>query len=580
MDRPGGAHAGVAPQAHDSHAATAEKATPAAGAAGSPAARAAPGDVPAVAGPPRSEGGGSTTLPAQALWKEEIASTGRFVALIFAMLAVLVISLPFLGGDPTAKRLLYAGAAVAAAAAAWLYRLVREPARYTGARAAACWGLCTLGALAGVYFFGAFSPAPALLCLGIYFVALGQSRGTAWLVYGLCAAFQGALAALILTGAIADRGFVSAAHAMATREAAIVQALVQACLLGAFWLGRGSRRAKLAALRELDEAKRAVAAREDMLEEAREDLDRALRVGDAGRFSEHALGSFRLGPVIGRGAMGDVYEARHRETGEPAAVKLIQPERIGKPENRTRFSRELAIARALEDAHVARVLEVSEDDAPVPYLAMERLVGETLAERLRARRRLPAGEALEMIRQVGAGASAAARAGIVHRDLKPQNVFRHEAPGAAPLWKILDFGVSKLAEGSDTLTHGRVIGTPAYMAPEQARGERVDHRADVYALGAIAYRVLTGQRPFRGGDPARTLYAVMYTMPPRPSDLADVPLQVDGVLAIALTKEREARFDSAADLVEALHQAMRGELAPATRIRARELMRKMPWAPK
>ena len=525
------------------------------------------------AGGPTSTG----TSPREALRHEEIASTGRFVALIFGMIVVLAASLPFLGGDPAAKRLFMTGLAVATAAGYWLHRLLQSPEHYEGVRAAVCWGLCAAGALTGVYYFGAFSSAPALLCLGIYFIALGQSRATAWLVYGMCAVFQAALAGSILSGALADPGMMVPAETITAREAAVTQVLVQACMAGAFLLGRTSRSAKLVALAELERAKQAVAAREGQLEEAREDLDRAMRIGDAGRYSERTFGSYRLGAVIGRGAMGDVYEAAHAETGEAAAVKLIQPERLDSPENRTRFLREIEIAASLESPNVVRVLEVSEPDAPMPYLAMERLVGKNLSHHLRARSRLGPHEVLTLARHVGAGLDAAARAGIIHRDIKPQNLFLHEPAGQPPVWKILDFGVSKLAGGSDTLTHGRLVGTPAYMAPEQAHGDEVDPRVDVYALGAILYRALTGYRPFRGKDVARTVYAVVYTMPPRPSEFATLPPEVDAVLAVALAKRRDDRFDTAGELAEALDVAVAGRIEPDLAARARSVMRQMPW---
>src|SRR6185436_10836333 len=121
---------------------------------------------------------------------------------------------------------------------------------------------------------------------------------------------------------------------------------------------------------------------------------------------------------------------------------------------------------------------------------------------------------------------------IIHRDLKPQNLFV-----ASGTWKILDFGVSRVADTGDTLTAGHVVGTPGYMAPEQARGAAVDHRTDLYALAAIAYRVLTGHAPFSGGEIADLIYRVVHTAPGRPTVLAKLPADVDLALAIGLAKD-------------------------------------------
>src|SRR5205823_10091321 len=126
-------------------------------------------------------------------------------------------------------------------------------------------------------------------------------------------------------------------------------------------------------------------------------------------------------------------------------------------------------------------------------------------------------------------------AGVVHRDLKPANVFA-ASTGGTVTWKILDFGVSKVFAPDATLTAGQVVGTPGYMAPEQARGESVDRRADVYALGVIAYRLLTGRPAVMPGDVPQMLHEVVFRMPPQPSTLANIPPPIEAVLAIALAK--------------------------------------------
>jgi serine/threonine-protein kinase len=293
--------------------------------------------------------------------------------------------------------------------------------------------------------------------------------------------------------------------------------------------------------------------------------------------SGRTVGSFRLGALLGRGAMGEVYEAAHVDSDEPAAVKLLSPDVREDPIYLARFLREVQVAASLTSPHVVRVLEVGNETAEVPYLAMERLRGRDLGALLRVRARLDPDEVADLVTQLARGADAAADAGIVHRDLKPQNLFRAEG-GKARVWKILDFGVSKLADRGGTLTQGRMVGTPAYMPPEQALGRDVDRRADVYALAAIAYRALTGYLPFHvhGGVPA-VVYAVVHSMPRRPSDLAQISTQVDDALLIGLAKDPADRFASAAELAEALAAAVEHRLPRAERERADELAGRHPW---
>jgi serine/threonine-protein kinase len=187
---------------------------------------------------------------------------------------------------------------------------------------------------------------------------------------------------------------------------------------------------------------------------------------------------------------------------------------------------------------------------------------------------MAAADVVELVRHVGAGITAAAAVGVVHRDLKPQNVFRH-----GELWKVLDFGVARAADHGDTLTAGQIVGTPSYMAPEQATGADVDHATDLYALAAIAYRALTGHAPHASGDLAETLYRVVHAAPRRPSDLASrLPHEVDLVLAIGLAKHPGDRFASAAELAGALEDALAGRLSPLVRARGFALVSGGAWS--
>jgi serine/threonine-protein kinase len=206
---------------------------------------------------------------------------------------------------------------------------------------------------------------------------------------------------------------------------------------------------------------------------------------------------------------------------------------------------------------------------------MERLVGRDLAELLREHKRLGIQSVLAMVRQIGAGLDAARAAGIVHRDLKPRNVFLARED-IGDRWKILDFGVARVA-GEETLTHNQIVGTPSYMAPEQANGSEVTHRTDLYALGVIAYRALTGHPAFEGEKTAEILYRVVHSMPLRPSVAAPVHPDVDLALAIAIAKAPADRFVSAAEFASGLEAAALGALDSALRARAERLLAELPW---
>ena len=312
-----------------------------------------------------------------------------------------------------------------------------------------------------------------------------------------------------------------------------------------------------------------------MLAEARAELDRALKIGGPGRYSEQVVGAFRLGNLIGRGGMGEVYEAHGVADQREAAVKLLHPSTLNDPTQLERFLREAATVSRLDCPHVVRVLEVGTTPGEVPFLAMERLRGVDLAEQLRRQRRLQLPQARVFVDQVAIGLEAARVAGIVHRDLKPHNVFCAQQ-GRDRCWKILDFGVSK-SGGTGTLTKGHVVGTPEYMAPEQARGEDVDHRADVYALAAILYRAVTGHTPFTGKDVPSTLYEVCYRIPTQPSHHAQLPPDVDRVLAVGLAKEPAQRFATALELAQAFARAVDQGLARDERRHADDLIERFPW---
>ncbi|MEO8905595.1 MAG: serine/threonine-protein kinase [Polyangiaceae bacterium] len=263
-------------------------------------------------------------------------------------------------------------------------------------------------------------------------------------------------------------------------------------------------------------------------------------------------GNYEVVRVIGEGGMGRVYEARHtRLHTKRFAVKLLHHELAREPEVVTRFQREAEAASVLTHPNVVGVYDVNTSADGRPYIVAELLEGEELGKYLERLGRLPAEEAVHIVRQVCRALGAAHAAGIVHRDVKPENVF---LAGPSATVKVLDFGISKVAEFSDGLTKtGTVMGTPDYMAPEQARGDRVDARADIYAVGAILYRALTGRKPFEGSDPMAILTAVLTQEPERPSTLQpSIPLSLELIVQRTMAKNPAQRFSSMESLEQAL----------------------------
>ena len=165
---------------------------------------------------------------------------------------------------------------------------------------------------------------------------------------------------------------------------------------------------------------------------------------------------------------------------------------------------------------------------------------------------------------------------MIHRDLKPANLFAAR-DGDRVVWKILDFGVSKVASGEATQTAGNVVGTAAYMAPEQARGGDIDRRADVYALGVVAYRMLTGMPAVLPGDLPAMLHEVVFRMPPRPSEIAVVSPAIEDVIAVGLAKSRDDRFATAGELAAAFDAAAAGQRSPEVAARAAKIIARSPW---
>jgi serine/threonine protein kinase len=322
-------------------------------------------------------------------------------------------------------------------------------------------------------------------------------------------------------------------------------------------------------------------AREAQLEEANRDLDFLMRMaaGRAGPYTGLAAGRYAIRHLIARGAMGEIYAATDGDSGQDAAIKVLQSSMLGDEQLVTRFLREGQAASRLQQPNVVTIYEVGTIGANgSPYIAMELLRGHDLGWHLRQRGALPVDEIVSLAEQVALGLEAARAAGIVHRDLKPQNLFLAQQNAAAPAWKILDFGVSRLAGSGGTLTMDQIVGTPGYMSPEQAAGREATHRSDIFSFGAVVYRSLTGQPAFSGPDTPQVLYQVVYRNPPQPSSLVPgLQTDLDIVLAIAMAKDPADRFASAMDMADALRAAAKGKLDPQHRVHAQTLLAALPW---
>jgi len=563
-----------------------------AAAEGSESSRRAPSSLSAPGGADSVAGYGSLSRPlssppstmgsrtaADALHEQEVDRTRVFIRLAQLLVCVVAIAGVVAGGDGVAQAVLYGGLVLVLGSTAWLSFALRKDGQYTTKRALPVALANVLGALCGIYYFGVFSPAVVVLPFGLYFFSAAQDFRATMIIFAECAGLYLALVVLVMLGVVVDRGLLVPPGGTLIAQAVVV-AMVETILFATFLIARSTRTLTLLAIDRHNRAQRGLIQREALLKEARLDLDRALRVGGLGRFSETVLGSYRLGKVIGRGAFGEVYEATHVETQQLVAVKLLNSGGLASADLVKRFLREAKIAASLRVPNVVRVLEIGGLEAELPYIVMERLIGEDLGQLLGRERTLNMAKTVALVRQVGAGLLAARAAGIVHRDLKPRNLFLAAPPEGGPVaWKILDFGVSKLIDGEGTQTRD-IVGTPGYMAPEQAKGGEVTHQTDLFSLGAIAYRALTGRPPFSADHVVELMFQVTRAMPPRPSELVKVSPDVDLVLAIALAKSPLDRFDSGEELAVALDQAARGRLDPALQERAQAVLAKQPWGGK
>jgi eukaryotic-like serine/threonine-protein kinase len=289
---------------------------------------------------------------------------------------------------------------------------------------------------------------------------------------------------------------------------------------------------------------------------------------DEGPVGKLVSGKYRIVRLLAEGGMGVVYEAQHAVVRRRFAIKFLRADLAERRDILTRFQREAEAAGALENENVAAAIDFGISEQGAPYIVMEYLVGESLADLLAREGRLPVARAAELVVQACRGVGAAHAAGIVHRDLKPHNLFVCRRQDGTDFIKVLDFGVAKLQaadEASAATRTGTVIGTAAYMAPEQARGEKVvDNRTDVYALGAILYELLSLRRPHPGGSQNAILHHIA-TQPPIPLEAIEpeLPGDLTDVVGYAISSDPAARPASVEALAAAIAPFARREIWPA-----------------
>jgi eukaryotic-like serine/threonine-protein kinase len=273
-------------------------------------------------------------------------------------------------------------------------------------------------------------------------------------------------------------------------------------------------------------------------------------------------GRYRLIRELGRGGMGAVWLAEHLTLRSNVAIKVIDPTRVASPSAVGRFVREAQAAAALHSPHVVHVFDFGDDEG-VPYIAMELLDGESLAQRLQRVGKLSPAETCEIVTQIARALAKAHHAGVIHRDLKPDNLFLVRNDDAT-LVKVLDFGIAKAVSGEleaaapETET-GAILGTPYYMSPEQIEGSKdIDHRSDLWSLALITYECLLGSRPFEGSKLGELILQICVRPMPVPSERGAVPEGFDAWFARAAAREQNARFATARELAEALRTLVRG----------------------
>lgn len=262
------------------------------------------------------------------------------------------------------------------------------------------------------------------------------------------------------------------------------------------------------------------------------------------------VGRYAVETHLGSGGMGVVYRARDPQLDRPVVLKFLPPHLSAHPEAQRRFAREAKAASVLEHSNIATIYETGRTEDERRFIVMAYYDGETLREKLNREGPLSVGEAVHYARQIAAGLARAHKAGVVHRDIKPANVMVTEAGEV----KLLDFGLAKAVAETRLTDPGQQMGTAAYMSPEQAEGDKADGRTDLWALGAMLYEMLAGERPFQGSRQAAVIYSILHEEPvPLEERRGDTEANLEQVIGRCLKKDPSQRYESAEALLEDLH---------------------------
>ncbi|TMK78384.1 MAG: Stk1 family PASTA domain-containing Ser/Thr kinase, partial [Actinobacteria bacterium] len=277
---------------------------------------------------------------------------------------------------------------------------------------------------------------------------------------------------------------------------------------------------------------------------------------DAGRLAKGTVlaSRYALDGLLGHGGMADVYHGTDQVLGRQVAVKVLGPQFARDQSFVARFRREAQAAAALNHPNLVSVFDTGSDDG-THYIVMEYVAGTTLAKVIRDEGPLPADRAATIALAVTRALAFAHRAGLVHRDVKPANIML-SSEGAV---KVMDFGIARTTNGESLTQTAAVLGTATYFSPEQAQGEAVDARSDIYALGCVLFEMLTGHPPFSGENPVAVAYKHVQEDPPHPSDEArGVPPELEAIVMRCLAKDPEDRYQTAEDLADDLQRFRSG----------------------
>lgn len=428
-----------------------------------------------------------------------------------------------------------------------------------------------------LFHLGHFSPAPLVVSMGALFFAQGSDRLGAIVICGTAVVTYLLGALLIAAEVLPDLGVIPGGDNLAARLFFVwhVPLVHLVCTIQ----GLSNRVAVEDLETRLTQTSRQLSIEQVRFEELRHQYDAAAKqVGKhQGIRSGSQVGDYFLGALIGRGGAAEIYEAENMQTGESGALKLLHSTLDENETTIRRFHREAALAATVQHPNVVRIKGHGQTPDGLFFLYMERLTGEDLSTRLRNHPRMSK-EALErLVTQVAHGLQAVHDAQIVHRDIQPRNLFWAQFSSQG-CWKLLDFGIAKQI-GTMTLTRDEVMGTPGYMSPEQASNRTIDHRSDLFSLGAVIYRALLGRPPYWGPSPILTVHDIAMGRPLNPRQLdPNISSDLERFLVVALAYEPVDRFQTAGSMQQEFRRALEGKLSPDVREKSQKLLFERGWA--